>query len=71
MEQNEYNVITFQTDAYMESAKLIVDPSPDTLIRVFMAWYGSDNYVEIPEQKLSAPIRSGFTVVEWGGSEIR
>lgn len=71
MEQNEYNVIAFQTDAYTESAKLIVDPAPDTLIRVFMAWYGSDNYVEIPKQKLTAPIRSGFTVVEWGGSKIR
>ena len=71
MEKNEYNVITFQTDAYTESAKLIVDPAPDTLIRVFMAWYGSDNYVEIPEQKFTAPIRRGFTVVEWGGSEIR
>ena len=71
MEQNDYNVITFQTDAYTENAKLIVDPAPDTLIRAFMAWYGSDNYVEIPEQKLSAPSRSGFTVVEWGGSEIR
>ena len=71
MEGNEYNVISFQTDAYTENAKLIIDPQPDTLIRVFMAWYGSGKPVEIPEQSLAAPERTGFTVVEWGGSEIR
>ena len=71
MEGNEYNVISFQTDAYTENAKLIIDPQPDTLIRVFMAWYGSGKLVEISEQSLAAPERTGFTVVEWGGSEIR
>lgn len=71
MEGNEYNVISFQTDAYTENAKLVIDPQPDTLIRVFMAWYGSGKPVEIPEQSLAAPERTGFTVVEWGGSEIR
>ena len=71
MEGNEYNVISFLTDAYTENAKLIIDPQPDTLIRVFMAWYGSGKPVEIPEQSLAAPERTGFTVVEWGGSEIR
>lgn len=71
MEGNEYNIISFRTDAYTENAKLIIDPQPDTLIRVFMAWYGSGKPVEIPEQSLAAPERTGFTVVEWGGSEIR
>ena len=71
MEGNEYNIISFRTDAYTENAKLIIDPQPDTLIRVFMAWYGSEKPVEIPEQSLAAPERTGFTVVEWGGSEIR
>ena len=71
MEGNEYKIISFRTDAYTENAKLIIDPQPDTLIRVFMAWYGSEKPVEIPEQSLAAPERTGFTVVEWGGSEIR
>ncbi len=70
MEQNPYNIISFQTDIYTEAAKLDVDPAPDTLIRVFMAWYKTDEYVNLPEQELSAPKRSGFTVVEWGGTEI-
>lgn len=40
------------------------------LIRVFMAWQASDAPVELPEQNLTAPQRTGFTVVEWGGTEI-
>jgi hypothetical protein len=71
MEQNPYNIISFQTDIYTDAAKLKVDPEPDTLIRVFMAWQKTDSFVEIPEQELSAPERSGFTVVEWGGTEIK
>lgn len=38
MEQNPYNIISFQTDAYTNAAELKVSPEPDTLIRVFMAW---------------------------------
>lgn len=71
MQDNEYNIISFQGDAYTESAKLEVSPTPDTVIRVFMAWKSSDEYIEIPEQILSAPEREGFTVIEWGGSEIQ
>ncbi|MBE7058410.1 MAG: hypothetical protein E7387_04845 [Ruminococcaceae bacterium] len=70
MEQNPYNVISFQTDIYTDAAKLDIAPAPDTLIRVFMAWQKADAIVEIPEQELSAPERKGFTVVEWGGTEI-
>lgn len=70
MEQNPYNIISFQTDAYTDAAELNINPAPDTFIRVFMAWQASDSFVEIPEQKLSAPVRTGFTVVEWGGAEI-
>lgn len=71
MEQNPYNIISFQTDIYTQNAKLMVDPAPDTLIRVFMAWQSTDEYVELEEQELTAPARTGFTVVEWGGTEIK
>lgn len=71
MEQNPYNIISFQTDIYTDAAQLMVNPTPDTIIRVFMAWQKADSYVEIPKQELFAPKRSGFTVVEWGGTEIK
>lgn len=71
MQDNPYNLISFQSDTYTQSAKLTVDPSPDTVLRVFMAWKPSEEMVSVPEQELTAPERNGFTVVEWGGSMVR
>ena len=45
MEVNDWNLISFQTTAYTDSAVLTIDPAPDTLIRVFMAWQGLDEPV--------------------------
>ncbi|MBQ8800573.1 MAG: hypothetical protein IJZ55_13545 [Lachnospiraceae bacterium] len=70
MEVNPYNLIAFQTDVYTEAAKLTVNPTPDTLLRVFMAWKSAEEFIEISEQNLTAPERTGFTVVEWGGTEV-
>ena len=70
MKKNPYNVISFQTDRYTDAAGLNVSPQPDSVIRVFMTYYASDSAVELPAQELTAPERSGFTVVEWGGSMV-
>ena len=70
MEQNPYNIISFQTDAYTDVAKLETEPAPDTVIRVFMTWSARDNFIDLPAQELNAPERTGFTLVEWGGTEI-
>ena len=70
MEHNPYNLISFQREAYTDSAQLTIDPAPDTLIRVFMAWQGLDQPVEVEPQTLTAPKRTGFTAVEWGGAEV-
>lgn len=70
MEQNPYNVIAFQADAYTQRAKLEITPQPDTLIRVFMAYKPSESYVQMQPQELSCPQRAGFTVIEWGGAEV-
>ena len=70
MEQNPYNLITFQTQAYTDAAALHIDPAPDTLIRIFMTWEPSEDYVNLEPQALTAPTRTGFTAVEWGGTQI-
>ena len=70
MQDNEYNVISFQGASYNDAAPLDVTPSPDTVIRVFMAWYASDTEISIEPQTLTSPARDGFTLVEWGGTEI-
>ena len=71
MQDNPFNVISFQFENYAESAKLSISPEPDALIRVFMAWYGTDEAVEITPQTLTAAERIGFTAVEWGGTEVK
>lgn len=69
MQANPYNVITLHTEDYARSVPLDVSPTPDTQIRVFMTYYASDTPVDIPEQTLPHYERTGFTLVEWGGSE--
>jgi len=46
---------------------LIVDPKPETIIRVMLTFSPYQNAVEIDTPLIKTPIRSGFTVVEWGG----
>lgn len=71
MEDNEYNVISFQGNTYNKGAKLDITPKPDNLIRVFMAWYPSERYIKINPQYLEEGHRDGFTVVEWGGNKVK
>ncbi len=70
MEHNKYNLISFQSDKYTDSAKLNITPTPDSMLRVFMTYVPLEKAVDIEPQKLSTFERSGFTVVEWGGSEL-
>jgi len=46
---------------------LIIAPKPETIIRVMLTFSPYQNAVEIDTPLITAPIRSGFTVVEWGG----
>ena len=68
MQENEFNVISFQEESYTDGAALKITPTPDSTLRVFMAYYPSETEVEIEPQELSCTDRQGFTVVEWGGS---
>ena len=71
MEGNPYNLIAFQDEVYTENAALSISPAPDTLLRVFMAWKGLEEPVEVPPQALTSTPRTWFTVVEWGGAEVQ
>ena len=71
MEQNAYNLISFQQETYTDAAKLTITPQPDTLLRVFMAWKPLTKAVEIAPQTLAAPERTGFTAAEWGGAKVQ
>ncbi len=71
MKDNSYNLIHFAGEEYAQTAPLTITPSPDSLLRVFMVFKPLDNYISIEPQHISSFKRKGFTVVEWGGSEIQ
>ncbi len=70
MSENKYNLITFQGTSYTDCAKLTICPEPDSILRVFMVYQPLEEYIELPEQELTQWERNGFSVVEWGGSEL-
>ncbi len=71
MQNNKYNLITFQTDIYENSAKLNVSPKPDSILRIFMVYKALDMFVEVQEPVLDTFERNGFAVIEWGGAELK
>ncbi len=72
LESNKYNYIRFTTkeeiDNYMP---LDINPQPDNIIRVMMEWKALDNPIKVKEQVLNSPVRTGYTVVEWGGTILK
>lgn len=72
LQANEYNLVRFadkaEIDKYMP---LEITSNPDTIIRILMLTKVIDAPIDIDEQDLGeTPTRDGFTVVEWGGSEL-
>ncbi len=74
MKDNPYNIISFQNDSYAADYPLeIEDPAgntPDSVLRVMMAWKPSREKAELRAQSFEPFERKGFVVVEWGGYEI-
>ncbi len=70
MQNNAYNLITFQGSAYTDIAPLSISPAPDSMLRVFMAYRPLEEPIEVEAPTITPFIRSGFTVVEWGGTEL-
>lgn len=72
LEANNYNYIRFATTKEIdENMPLEINPKPDTIIRVLMTFKGLEEKIDVKEQKLEQAKREGFTVVEWGGTEIK
>ena len=70
--ESEYNLIRFESiEKINEQMPLKVTPAPDTIIRVLMEYKPIDAPINVEEQVLTKAYRTGFTVVEWGGSLIK
>ncbi len=70
MEKNKYNLVHFMTEEWDKKAPLIINPKPDTLIRIFMLYKPLNKKQDIPPQKLEKRTRKGYSVIEWGGHII-
>lgn len=57
------------SEAFDAWAPLVVEPSPDTLIRLFFVWAPCEGPAVARPLPLP-PERRGFTVVEWGGARV-
>ena len=72
LQKNKYNYIRFATiDEINKNMPLEINPNPDTLIRILMTFKGLEKPIDIEEQQLVTPERTGFVAVEWGGTEIK
>lgn len=67
LESNEYNFISFRNEKNI-NMPLEFSKEPDTLIRVMMDFKKLDEPIKVKEQKLTKVERTGFTIVEWGGT---
>lgn len=76
MQNNKYNLISFQGATYTDNVKLKISPKPDSVLRVNMAYKPLSVKEAAKVKKALKPQsfpkfeRKGFTVVEWGGEEI-
>lgn len=74
MSANDVSYVRFlfneDCDTY---AKMTVVPQPDRVFRVYMLWSKADHAEKagLKEQVLPRFQREGFSVLEWGGSEIK
>ena len=71
LEKYDYLYIRFADMEEIENnMRLEINPKPETIIRILMTWKGLDKPINVKEQELKKQERIGYTVVEWGGSEI-
>ena len=64
------SICSFQSKKFYENYELNVIPKPDSIIRIFLSIKKLETTINIKEQKLVPNERKGFTVIEWGGSNI-
>ncbi len=68
LEKNNKSLVYFELTNERDSYnKLIINPKPDSVLRIAMHVKKVNKKTSIKKQKLTTFKRNGFTVVEWGG----
>ena len=68
--KNKLSLCSFQSQKFYDNFELNVTPKPDSMIRIFLTIRKLNSIINVKEQKLVSNERKGFTVIEWGGSNI-
>jgi len=68
LSQNEYSLIYFAGEEYTSRYPLEINPAPDSILRVFMIARPATGRERIAPQRLKPFTRTGFAVIEWGGT---
>jgi hypothetical protein len=74
MNANDVNIVSFVfNEDYDAIAKMNISPTPDAIFRVFMIWQKGGGVSDMKHKGQGLPSfrRDGFTVVEWGGGEVK
>ena len=72
----EHNYIIAQfliDDQYHQLiAEIVIDPNPDAMRRIFLLYKGFEELptLDVHPQLLKPFSRQGFTLIEWGGSDL-
>jgi len=68
LEQNEQSIVYYElTEEREQNNKLLIEPIPDSLLRIVIHIKKVNQATPIKEQELDTFERKGFVAVEWGG----
>lgn len=69
LEDNGKSLVYFELTNERElNNRLIINPKPDSMLRINMHIKKVNKKISIKEQKLNTFVRHGFSVIEWGGT---
>jgi hypothetical protein len=72
LSKNETNFVRFEFNESCDRyAELSITPKPDNIYRIYMIWNPVHSGFKVKDQEIIPINREGFTVVEWGGQELR
>ena len=68
--KNKISLCSFQTQKFFDNFVYDITPKPKTVLRVFLSIKKLNEEIKIEEQEIKEVKREGFTIVEWGGTDI-
>lgn len=68
LQKSRFNLVSFQFNNYCSTHPLTISPQPDSILRVFLAICPIQKRIHIEPQEIPHFNRTGFSVVEWGGT---